>query len=127
VQSNLKLNKSPTAGTTLGFKHTKEFKLNRTGRLNPMFGKPFSIEFLQMQSRNKVGINNMQFGLKKSKETLAKITKLVYVYESKTKELIGIYSTVNCSKEFKMGKDTLTKYLKNGLPYKNKIFSRIKL
>jgi hypothetical protein len=30
--TNLKLNKSPTAGSTLGFKHKKEF--NRTGKLN---------------------------------------------------------------------------------------------
>ena len=36
------LNSSPTAGTTLGFKHTPEFKLNRSGKLNPMCGKVFS-------------------------------------------------------------------------------------
>ena len=41
--------------------------------------------------------------------------------------LIGEYSTVNCSKQFKMGKDTLTKYIKNGLPFKGKIFTREKL
>lgn len=40
--------------------------------------------------------------------------------------LIGQYSTVNCSRQFKMGKDTLTKYIKSGLPYKGKIFSREK-
>jgi len=45
----------------------------------------------------------------------------------KTKNLIGSYSTVQCSKELKIGKDTLTKYINNGLPYKNKLFSRIKL
>ena len=33
------LNSSPTAGTTLGFKHTEEFRLSRTGTLNPMSGK----------------------------------------------------------------------------------------
>ena len=33
--SYLKLNNSPTAGNTLGFKHTTEFKLNRSGKLNP--------------------------------------------------------------------------------------------
>jgi hypothetical protein len=64
---------------------------------------------------------------KKSAETLAKITKLIYVYDSQTKILRGTYSTLQCSKEFKIGKDTLTKFLKNGIPYKNKLFSRIKL
>ena len=45
----------------------------------------------------------------------------------KLKKFIGAYPTVLCSKEFKIGKDTLTKYLKNGLPLKKKLFSRIKL
>jgi len=126
-ESYLKLNNSPTAGTNLGFKHTKEFKLNRSGKFNPMYGKIFSTKFLEMQIRDKSGINNPQFGVKKSTQTLAKLTKLVYVYDSLTKNFIGAYSTVQCSKEFKMGKDTLTKYLKNGMPYKNKIFSRKKL
>lgn len=42
--SDKKLNLSPTAGTTLGFKHTTQFKLNRSGSLNPMYGKTFSSE-----------------------------------------------------------------------------------
>lgn len=37
---------------------------------------------------------------------------------------IGVFPTVKCSKHFKMGKDTLTKYIKNGLSYKGKVFSR---
>jgi group I intron endonuclease len=125
--SCLKLNNSPTAGNNLGFKHKKEFKMNRSGQLNPMYGKTFSTEFLKMQTCNKTGIYNPNYGNKKSVKTLSKITKLIYVYEYTSKNYIGQYSTVQCSKEFKMGKDTLTKYLKNGLPFKNKIFSRIKL
>lgn len=125
--SMLKLNNYPTAGSTLGFKHKEEFKLNRLGTLKPMFGKIFSTEFKNMQVRNKAGINNTQFGFKKSAETIAKLTKLVYVYEFETKFLIGSYSTVQCSKKFKLGKETLTKHIKNELPYKNKLFSRIKL
>ena len=38
---------------------------------------------------------------------------------------IGAYPRI--SKTFKIGKDTLSKYLKSGLPYKGKIYSRIKL
>jgi hypothetical protein len=77
---SFKLNLSPTAGNTLGFKHSEEFKLNRSGNLNPMYGRSFSPEFTNMQVRNKTGINNTQFGVKKSAETIAKLAKLVYVY-----------------------------------------------
>jgi group I intron endonuclease len=125
--SYLKLNLSPSAGTTLGFKHSEFFKLNRTGKLNPILGKKFSPEFLYYQTKDKTGINNPMFDIKKSAETIAKSQKLIYVYESETKNFIGVYPTVLCFKEFKMGKDTLKKYLNNGLPYKNKLFSRIKL
>ena len=86
------------------------------------YGK--SQEFLEMQTKDKSGSNNPLYGEKNSTSTLAKITKLVYVYNSENMAFIGQYSTVNCSKEFKMGKDTLTKYIKKGLPFKGKIFSR---
>ena len=66
-------------------------------------------------------------GKVKSPSTILKITKLVYVYNCLDMALIGEFSTVKCSKEFKMGKDTLKKYIERGLPYKGKIFSRIKL
>jgi group I intron endonuclease len=121
------LNLSPSAGTTLGFKHSEKFKLNRTGKLNPMYGREFSSEFLNYQIKDKSGVNNPMYGRKKSAESIAKLQKLVYVYEYETKKFIGVYTTLLCSKEFKMGKSTLSKYLKNGLPFKNKLFSRIKL
>ena len=122
-----KLNLSPTAGSTLGFKHTSIFKLNRKGKLNPMFGKTFSPEFILMQKRDKKGINNPMYCVKKSKATIAKLQKLVYVYEADTLINIGVFSTVECVKHFKMGKDTLTKYLNNKKPFKGKIFSRVLL
>ena len=122
-----KLNLSPTAGTTLGFKHDSKFKLSRKGSLNPMYGKTFSIEFLSMQKRNRKGINNPMFGYKKSPATILKLQKLVYVYEADTLKYIGVFSTVECFKHFKMGSDTLTKYLNSKLPFKGKIFSRVQL
>jgi len=66
---------------------------------------------------------------KKSAITLAKITKLVYVYNAENMSFIGAYHTVpgECTKTFKIGKGTLSKYLKSGLPYKGKIYSRIEL
>jgi hypothetical protein len=60
----------------------------------------------------------------RGQETIAKLTKLVHVYDFENKNLIGSYSTVKCAKKFRMGKDTLTKHIKNGQPYKNKLFSR---
>jgi hypothetical protein len=51
---------------------------------------------------------------------------LVYVYSNDTKELIGIFPTLYCSKFFGIGKDTLSKYLNTGTPYKNKLFYRKK-
>lgn len=124
---SLTLNNSPTAGSTLGFKHKPEFGLKRSGILNPMAGRPFSPAFIEMQKRNKVGINNPQFGKKKSASTIAKLTKLVYVYNNENMSYIGSYSTIQCLKEFKMGKDTLSKYLLKGVPFKGKLFSRVKL
>ena len=131
--SNRKLNLSPTAGTTLGFKHTLNFKLNRSGKLNPMFGKILSSEFLSMQARHflsereKKGRKNPMFGIVKSPTTIAKLQKLVYVYEAETRKFIGVFPTVKCSKQFKMGKDTLTKYINTNIPFKGKIFSHVQL
>lgn len=122
-----KLNLSPTAGTTLGFKHSSIFKSNRKGNLNPMYGKTFSPEFISMQTRDKKGINNPMYGIKKSPATIAKLQKLVYVYEADTLKIIGVFSTVECIKHFKMGKDTLNKYLNRKLPFNGKIFSRVQL
>ena len=124
-EASFVLNNSPTAG--VGFKHKLEFGLNRSGLLNPMTGRNFSPEFIEMQKRNKIGVYNPQFGVIKSFDTIAKLTKLVYVYNSVDMSYLGSYSTVQCSKEFNMGKDTLSKYLLNGNPFKGKIFSRVKL
>jgi hypothetical protein len=134
----LTLNNSPTAGSNLGFKHKPEFGIKRSGFLNPMANRQLSPEFIAMQKRSKVGNNNPQYGIKKSAATIAKLTKLVYVYETVAPHLIkdgscshmnflGLYSTVKCSKKFNMGKDTLSKYLLSGKPFKGKIFSRVKL
>ncbi len=120
---SIKLNLANVAGTTLGLKHSEQFRLNRTGKLNPMYGKVFSPEFLAMQIKDKNGPLNPQYGKVKSMETRAKLQRLIYVYDEITMELLGIFPTVACSKHFKMGKDTLTKYLANSKPFKGKIFS----
>jgi len=73
-----------------------------------------------MQKKDKTGKNNPNFGNKKSTITLSKIIKPVYVYNSEDMTDIGSYPTVECIKTFKIGKDTLSKYLKLGIPYKGK-------
>jgi group I intron endonuclease len=132
---DLVLNLSKVAGcseaTTKGYKHSPELGISRKGHLNPMFGcyAEKSKEFKEMQYKDKKGPNNLLFGKIKSSSTFffKKMTKIVYVYSCLDMSLIGQYSTVNCSRQFKMGKDTLTKFIKSGLPYKGKIFSREKL
>jgi group I intron endonuclease len=124
---NSTLNLLPQAGSTKGYKHKPIFSLNRTGNLNPMFNKIKSSEFLAMQTQDRKGSNNPQFGIKKSLIIRAKLTNYIYVYNSLDLSLIGIFGTVKCAREFKMGNDTLKKYLKSGYPYKGKIFSYTKL
>ena len=92
-----------------------------------MSGKQYSPEFLHMQTRSKADKKNPNYGVRKSSSTLAKIIKLVYVYNSEDLNYIGSFPTVICSKTFKIGKDTLSKYIKSGLPFKGKIYSRKKL
>jgi hypothetical protein len=50
-----------------------------------------------MQVRSKAGINNPQYGVKKSTSTIAKLTKLVYVYDYETKILIAAKLLFNCT------------------------------
>lgn len=52
------LNISPSAGSTLGFKHSSDFRKKRSSNLNPMWNKQLSPEFIIMQKRDKKGINN---------------------------------------------------------------------
>lgn len=124
---DLVINLSKQAGSTKGYIHKPEFRLNRLGYLNPMYGREKSKEFIEMQTRDRSGVNNPLYGKIKSASTIAKLTKLVYVYNSEDMSFIGELSTINCSKQFNMGKDTLSKYIKNGLPFKGKIFSRNRL
>lgn len=121
--SVLALNLLTIAGSTKGYKHSVQFGLNRSGNLNPMYSRVKSKEFIEMQNRDKSGRNNPNYGKIKTPSTIAKLTKLVYVYNSSDMTLIGTFPTVQCSKHYQMGKDTLNKYIKNGLPFKGKIFS----
>ena len=91
--------------------------------------KLFHLSLFQCKKEIKKGKTTLCLGggATKSPATIAKIQKLVYVYEADTIKYIGVFPTVECAKHFKMGKDTLTKYLNSKLPFKGKIFSRVQL
>jgi hypothetical protein len=63
---------------------------SKSGSLNPMFNKPKSKEFIEQMFRDKTGAN---VWVTKSPETLAKLSKKVYVYDSNTKELVYCYDS----------------------------------
>jgi hypothetical protein len=46
-----------------------------------------------VQSRDRKVITNPRFGQKKSPATIAKLQKLIYVYEADTIKFIGLFST----------------------------------
>jgi hypothetical protein len=121
---NLTLNLSITAGNNQGMKHSKDFSINRSGALNPMFGIAKSPEFIHMQTRDKRGVNNPQYGVIKTTDTIDKLTKYISVYDATTNTLLGTYSTVACIKHYKMGYDTLRKYVNTGKSFKDRIFTR---
>lgn len=120
---NYRLNLSVTAGSTYGMKHKPEFGLKRSGKLNPMYDREKSPEFIAMQVKDKSGINNPQYGVIKKASTIAKLVKNVYVYDALSHEHLGTFSTVECKKHFRMGYDTLKKYLDTGKAFKNRYFS----
>lgn len=118
----LALNLSVTAGSNLGVKHSPEFSAKRSGVMNPMYAIGKSPEFIVMQTRDKKGVNNLQYNIVKLPSTIAKLTKLIYVYDSTTYSFLGIYPILECSKQYNMSRDTLQKYLNTGRPFKGRLF-----
>jgi hypothetical protein len=57
-----------------------------------------------MQTKDRSESNNPLYGKVKSTLTIAKLTKLVYVYNNKDMSFIGEFFTINCSKKFNRGK-----------------------
>jgi len=78
--------------------------------------------------KDKTGANNPMFGKPKSPETLAKLSKKVYVYDSNTKELIKCYDSYKSAvKNLSVSYETIKKYLDTAIAYKNKLFYSKKL
>jgi len=96
----------------------------KLGELNPMFNKEKSQKFIEQMYKDKSGINNPMYSKNHSIDTLEKLRKKVYVYNSNTKELEKVYKgIVVASKDLKISYETLKKYCESNKVYKNKIFS----
>ena len=123
------LNLASKAGNTLGFKHTEDFRNNRKIRGNPMHGCEYLPEFKEQQTRDKSGSNNLQYGVEKSPETIAKLSKMIYVYKAGpdgSEVYVGSFKTVECKKEFRIWYDTLKKPLLDGKSHKGYYFRLVK-
>jgi len=115
-----------TPGSSLGYKHTEESLLKmsalKKGDKNPMFNKPKSAAFIAEQ-KGKSGKNNPMYGKAKSEETLAKLKKMIFVYDVTQKyKLLGVYPTVMCTRIFKLCNNTLTKRINNKEIHRGKYF-----
>lgn len=77
-------NINPTAGSSLGYKHTSESLAKFTGENHPMYGLSLLPETKALISKAQSGENNPMFGKNHSAETLAKMSlvkkKRVFVY-----------------------------------------------
>ena len=94
----------------------------KVGKLNPMFNKEKSKEFISFMIRDRRGTNNPMFGKPKSEETLAKLRKRVYVYDN-NKQFINCYHGIKLAvKDLDIAAETIKKYLDTGKLYKNKYF-----
>jgi group I intron endonuclease len=95
---------------------------SKVGKLNPMFNKEKSKEFIEHMYKDRTGPNNPMFGKPKSKETLDKMSKKVYVYDS-NKEFIILYDSIKFAvKDLHIAAETIKKYLDTDKIYKNKYF-----
>lgn len=89
----------------------------------------YSTEFLSKQkSSSKLGRINPMYGKKWTEERGKNLAKPVYVYDSKTFDLLNYFTeTVIAIKELKIGYYTLRRCLKTKESYKGKLFSNLPL
>lgn len=121
------LNMLNTPGSSMGYKHTEENLLKmselKKGERNPMYNKIKSYAFIAQQTRDKLGENNPMFGKTKSEQTLAKLRKMIFVYDvTQDYKLLGVYPTVMCTRLFKLCNNTLKKRINNKEIHNGKYF-----
>lgn len=120
-------------GSSMGYKHTEENLLKmsklKKGEMNPMYNKIKSGAFIAQQIRDKsvalacAAENNPMFGKPKSEQTLAKLRKMIFVYDvTQNYKLLGVYPTVMCTRLFKLCNNTLKKRINNKEIHNGKYF-----
>lgn len=121
------LNMLNTPGSSMGYKHKEEDLLKmselKKGERNPMYNKIKSDAFIAQQTRDKSGENNPMFGKTKPEQTLAKLRKMIFVYDvTQDYKLLGVYPTVMCTRLFKLCNNTLKKRVNNKEIHNGKYF-----
>lgn len=121
------LNMLNMPGSSMGYKHTEENLLKmselKKGERNPMYNKAKSDAFIAQQIRDKSGENNPMFGKTKSEQTLAKLRKMIFVYDvTQDYKLLGVYPTVMCTRLFRLCNNTLKKMINNKEIHNGKYF-----
>ena len=121
------LNMLNIPGSSMGYKHTEENLLKmselKKGERNPMYNKIKSDAFIAQQIRDKSGESNPMFGKTKSEQTLAKLRKMIFVYDvTQNYKLLGVYPTVMCTRLFKLCNNTLKKRINNKEIHNGKYF-----
>jgi uncharacterized protein YjaG (DUF416 family) len=95
----------------------------KKGENNPMHSKSKSDAFIYQQFRDKSGKNNPMFGKIKFEGTLAKLRKMIFVYDvTQDYKLLGVYPTVMCTRLFKLSSNTLKKRIENKEIHNGKYF-----
>ncbi|KAG2217061.1 hypothetical protein INT45_004890, partial [Circinella minor] len=136
------LNLNPTAGSSLGFKHSDETKALlanlRTGKslsektkqllselfsgeLNPFWGKTHNLDTLTRMKLSKIGELNPMYGKEKSPEFIEQMHKDKHgsnnpMWGKTHSEEYN--SSVTAKEDLKIGYDTLKKYLNSNKPFK---------
>ena len=100
-------------GSSLGYKHTQKILLKmskiKKGKLNPMFNKEKSKEFIEYMTKDRRGINNSRYNKGRS----------VFIYDE-THQYLTSYTTLKATVQyFNTSPDVIRKYLNSGKQYKN--------
>ena len=100
-------------GSSMGYKHTKKILLKmseiKKGKLNPMFNKVKSKEFLEYMTKDKRGINNPRYNKGRP----------VHIYNENHQYLTSYTMLKAAAQYLNTSSYTIAKYLDSGKQYKN--------
>jgi hypothetical protein len=117
----------PNLGKTLSTETLALMSLAKSGENHPMYGRTHSTETKALMSAAKLGENHPLFSKGHTAETKAKMSAAkgtaIFVYSSDGKSLINTFSSANqAAKHFKCNKNTVLRYARNNLIFKEQWF-----